>query len=381
MDLSAYDILATAVLLIDTQGRVVHANVAAEEMLGVSRKILHGAQALSLFDDDDVLLRRFPQALRGEHGVLKQTLVTRRRAGEIPVNMTLLPLSDLPWQALMELRPVERDQLLDRHHAMTKERSAQRALLRNLAHEIKNPLGGIRGAAQLLDSELAGPGHAADSGDLREYTQVIVAETRRLGALIDRLIAPQGQALRLSRFNIHEVCERVHTLVRAEFTEQFDILRDYDSSVPDMLGDFERLVQTLLNMARNAGQALTESLPANAAAAALQAPAAGAAGHGQRWQPDEPPRLLLRTRIGHCLYLPHTPGSLAVIISVIDNGPGVPDELRETIFHPLATGRPQGTGLGLNLAQEYAQQHGGLIEFESRPGYTEFRLILPLEVA
>ena len=145
--------------------------------------------------------------------------------------------------------------------------------------------------------------------------------------------------------------------------DQFEIVRDYDSSVPDVTGDLQRLVQALLNMARNAGQALTENSQNGTASNAGK------------------PQLVLRTRIGHCLYLPGNHGGLALILSVIDNGPGVPDALRETIFHPLATGRPQGTGLGLNLAQEYAQQHGGLIEFESRPGHTEFRLILPMEMS
>lgn len=361
MDLSAYDVLSSAVLMLDAQGKVAHANAATEELFEVSRKVLQGVLVLDLFDPDEAFTQRLPGALQGKYGSLRYALIAKARAGDVQVNMTLLPLSDLPWAAVLELRVAERDQLLDRHHAMTRERESQRSLLRNLAHEIKNPLGGIRGAAQLLDDELAE--RLGGTTELREYTNVIVNEASRLAALIDRLIAPQGTALVLSSFNIHEVCERVYTLVRAEFSNQFEIVRDYDSSVPDVRGDFQRLVQALLNMTRNAGQALTESRSDN-----------DLTRYGA-------PKLTLRTRVGRCWYLPDKPGGLAITLSVIDNGPGVPDSLKETVFHPLATGRPAGTGLGLNLAQEYTQQHGGLIEYESKPGHTEFRLNLPMEIS
>jgi len=224
----------------------------------------------------------------------------------------------------------------------------QRESLRNLAHEVKNPLGGIRGAAQLLEAELG-------QGDLREYTSVIVSEADRLRALIDRLIAPQGDSLKMLRFNVHEICERVYTLVRAEFSPVIEVRRDYDASVPDLTGDRERLVQALLNVARNGAQALLEHGSASA------------------------PMLTLRTRIGRQLVLASRPVRMGVVISVIDNGPGIPEALRDKVFHPLVTGRASGTGLGLSLAQEFVQQHGGVIEFDSCAGCTEFRLILPLE--
>jgi len=181
-----------------------------------------------------------------------------------------------------------------------------------------------------------------------------VAEADRLVSLIDRLIAPQGESLVRQHFNIHEVCERVYTLVSAEYGQKIQFVRDYDASVPDVHGDLQRLVQALLNVTRNAAQALTESGTVS-------------------------PRLVLRTRIGRQLMLATRPVRMGVIISVVDNGPGVPAELQEKIFHPLVTGRASGTGLGLSLAQEFMQQHGGVIEFDSHPGHTEFRLILPLE--
>ncbi len=185
-----------------------------------------------------------------------------------------------------------------------------------------------------------------------------MAEADRLGALIDRLIAPQGEGLVTTQFNIHEVCERVYTLVKAEYANQIEFVRDYDASVPEIEGDQPRLVQALLNVVRNAAQALTEQ---------------------RNPDPEAPPCLTLRTRIGRQLTLARQTVRLGVIVSVVDNGPGIATELREKIFHPLVTGRASGSGLGLSLAQEFVQQHGGVIEFDSRPGHTEFRLILPLE--
>ncbi|MBP6020525.1 MAG: PAS domain-containing protein [Burkholderiaceae bacterium] len=348
-DIEAYDLLATAVLLLDDHGFVVHANSSAEEFFGLSRKHLLGLEGRTLFQVDEALAARFFDAVNGKFGVLRQNLSVRRLGTVALASLTIVPLDHQPWAALLEIRT-----LLDRTQKLSKELKVQRESLRNLAHEVKNPLGGLRGAAQLLESEL-------NSASLREYTSVIIAEADRLSALIDRLIAPQGETLKTSHFNIHEVCERVYKLVHAEFGPQIEISRDYDASVPELSGDFSRLVQALLNIVRNAAQALAEQSKTSPDHAAL---------HG---------KLILRTRIGRQLALAMRPVRMGVIVSVIDNGPGVPDELHEKIFHPLVTGRANGTGLGLSLAQEFVQQHGGAVEFDSHPGHTEFRLILPLE--
>lgn len=350
MDLASYDMLASTILLLNSQGEVEYANAPAQELLGLPRKQLVGLFGYSLFNADAALESRFLDAINGKFGVLRQDLFIDRLGSTLPVSLTIVPLADRPWAALLEVRAVERHVLLDRSRHLAKELGAQRESLRNLAHEVKNPLGGIRGAAQLLDAELG-------SESLREYTGVIIAEVDRLGALIDRLIAPQAFPLLTARFNIHEICERVYTLISTEFGAQIELARDYDASAPELLGDSARLLQALLNMTRNAAQALTE----------------GRAVAGSR--------LVLRTRIGHRLVLASGPARMGVVVSVIDNGPGVPDELRDKIFHPLVTGRADGTGLGLSLAQEFVQQHGGIIEFESRPGCTEFRMLLPLERA
>ena len=239
--------------------------------------------------------------------------------------------------------------MIERNLHLSQELDVQRESLRNLAHEVKNPLGGIRGAAQLLEAEL-------DDGSLREYTRVIMSEADRLSGLVDRLIAPQRQALEAARFNIHEICERVYTLLQAEYGPRLEIVRDYDASAPDLMGDRERLLQALLNIARNAAQALTEDASVKA------------------------PQLTLRTRIGRGLILARRSVRMGIVVSVIDNGPGVPEALHDKIFHPLVTGRASGTGLGLSLAQEFVQQHGGVVEFDSTAGHTEFRMILPLEL-
>lgn len=376
MDVSAYDLLSTAVLLLDAQGRIDHANTAAEELFGSSRRLLKGQRAADLLGDDETLHARLMQAVAGKFGILRQPLSVSRSgaAAPVPVNVAVVPLRDGRWAALVEVRIVEQHMLIERHQQLGKELAAQRETLRNLAHEVKNPLGGIRGAAQLLDTELGEHG-------LREYTRVVIAEADRLAHLVDRLIAPQGASLRRERLNIHEICERVRMLVAAEFTS-ITIRCDYDASLPELNGDFSRLLQAMLNIARNAAQALTEQADladlAQRAAAAKDA-ATGSVGPDRPATAPAAPQLLLRTRVARQVLLAESQAPLAVVVSVIDNGPGVPPELADKLFHPLVTGRAAGTGLGLSLAQEFVLQHGGLLECDSKPGHTEFRMILPLE--
>lgn len=345
-----YDLLATAILALDESGLVLGANVAAQELFGLSQRQLNGVDAKIMFTAEAELESRFDDALLGRYGVLSLATLARTQGGDLPVGVTITPVEHPVWAALIEVRSLEHQGAPDRTQQLSKELQVQRESLRNLAHEIKNPLGGIRGAAQLLEAELG-------QGPLREYTSVIVGEVDRLRGLVDRLIAPQGDSLKMTRFNIHEICERVFTLLRAEFSPAVQVLRDYDASVPELSGDRERLVQALLNVARNGAQALIEDKSMDA------------------------PTLTLRTRIGRQLVLASRPVRMGVIVSVIDNGPGVPEGLRDKVFHPLVTGRASGTGLGLSLAQEFVQQHGGVIDFESSAGRTEFRLILPLEPA
>ena len=224
---------------------------------------------------------------------------------------------------------------------------ANKELIRNLAHEIKNPLGGIRGAAQLLQMEI-------DSRELTEYTQVIIHEADRLQALVDRLLAPHRRPHQVGDVNIHEVCERVRSLILAEFPKGLKVRRDYDTSIPEIRGDREQLIQAVLNIAHNAAQALADRVAAGDA------------------------EITMRTRIARQVTFGKQRYRLALELHVIDNGPGVPDSIKERIFYPLVTGRDGGSGLGLTLAQNFVQQHHGLIECDSVPGRTDFKILIPL---
>ncbi|HEU0229073.1 MAG TPA: nitrogen regulation protein NR(II) [Burkholderiaceae bacterium] len=348
MDPAALDLLSTGVVLLDEQAAIRHVNVSTEELIGRSRRQLLGSAGDAWFEADAGWKSHFARAVRGELGVVSQD-VPVLRSGRM-LNLSIVPLHAQPWAAVLELRPVDQHAALERQQLLARELDVQRESLRNLAHEIKNPLGGLRGAAQLVEAEFDVPG-------LRDYTRVIIAEADRLSTLVDRLLVSQGQPRLTEKFNVHEICERVYTLVAAEFGADVRLLRDYDASVPDLRGDASRLLQSLLNIVRNAAQALVENPSAI-----------------QRC-------VIVRTRVGRQPAMPAHGGALGLIISVVDNGPGVPVELRDRIFHPLVTGRAQGTGLGLSLAQEYVQQMGGLLEFDSDPGHTEFRLILSLERA
>ena len=343
----AFDLLSTTVLLLNSTGEVVEANAAAEVMFGRSRRNLVGQPAAFLFDRDKALAHSIQQACRGEVADCRQFARVRRGVETVEVAVTSVALSQPLWSALIEIKDLEQRVLADRSSRLVDEIDTQHELLRNLAHEVKNPLGGLRGAAQLLESELPDPA-------LREYTSVIISEADRLQALVDRLAAPQRMPVQWQAVNIHEICERVCALVRAEFRE-VALLRDYDASMPEFRADPARVMQALLNIVRNAAQVMTG------------------------FQPTQSPHITIKTRIARQVLLRHKQHRLAAVVTVIDNGPGVPESLKERIFHPLVTGRDGGTGLGLSLAQDFIQQHGGVIEFESQPGHTEFRLQLPME--
>ena len=343
----AFDLLSTTVLLLNSTGEVVEANAAAEVMFGRSRRNLLGQPAAFLFDREKALAHSIQQACRGEVADCRQFARVRRGVETVEVAVTSVALSQPLWSALIEIKDLEQRVLADRSSRLVDEIDTQHELLRNLAHEVKNPLGGLRGAAQLLESELPDPA-------LREYTSVIISEADRLQALVDRLAAPQRMPVQWQAVNIHEICERVCALVRAEFRE-VALLRDYDASMPEFRADPARVMQALLNIVRNAAQVMTG------------------------FQPTQSPHITIKTRIARQVLLRHKQHRLAAVVTVIDNGPGVPESLKERIFHPLVTGRDGGTGLGLSLAQDFIQQHGGVIEFESQPGHTEFRLQLPME--
>ncbi|MET0349770.1 MAG: nitrogen regulation protein NR(II), partial [Rhizobacter sp.] len=248
---------------------------------------------------------------------------------------------------VLEFRELQQQMKIAREAKIQEQQEANRELIRNLAHEIKNPLGGIRGAAQLLEMEV-------ESRALTEYTQVIINEADRLQALVDRLLAPHRKPHVVSDVNIHEVCERVRSLILAEFPRGLQVRRDYDISIPDFRGDREQLIQAVLNIAHNAAQALVERI---------------AQGDGH---------IILRTRIARQVTLGKQRYRLALELHIEDNGPGIPESIRDRIFYPLVSGRDGGSGLGLTLAQTFVQQHQGMIECESQPGQTIFKIVIPL---
>ena len=248
---------------------------------------------------------------------------------------------------IVEMVPLEQQTRQDREERLAEQAQTNKELIRNLAHEIKNPLGGIRGAAQLLEMEM-------DSPEMTEYTQVIIHEADRLQSLVDRLLAPHRRPHMVGDVNIHEVCERVRSLIMAEFPRGLKVMRDYDISIPEFRGDREQLIQTVLNIAHNACQALAERI-ANTDA-----------------------ELTFRSRVTRQVTFGKQRYRLALELHVIDNGPGVPDSIRDRIFYPLVSGREGGSGLGLTLAQTFVQQHHGLIEVDSVPGRTDFKILIPL---
>ncbi|ARP76391.1 nitrogen regulation protein NR(II) [Bordetella genomosp. 6] len=350
-NVDAFDLLATSVFLLNERGHIEYANAAAEDLFGRSRKQLRGLSAATLFDNPEDLQSAIDSAAAGKFADVRQLASLRRVVESVEVTVTTVSLSGQAWPVLIETREIEQRVLADRNQRLVDEIESHRELLRNLAHEVKNPLGGLRGAAQLLEAELP-------SAALAEYTQVIITEADRLQALVDRLSGPQRVPLAARPVNIHEICERVCALIQAEFRDAVELVRDYDASMPELRGDAARLMQAVLNVARNAAQELVQQQPG------ADVPA---------------PRVVLRTRVARQVMLAHRQHRLALVVSVLDNGPGVPEHIRERIFHPLVTARAGGTGLGLSLAQDFVQQHGGIIEFESRAQHTEFRLVLPME--
>jgi len=334
--------LATAVILLDDESRVVYLNPAAEHLFDVSGKNLRGLPMQQVFTHTEQLASAIQQAVQNNASFIEHDLTLGTHAhGRLHLRCAATPLQLARRYLLLEFHPMDRPLKLAREEQMLDQTQANRLLLRNLAHEIKNPLGGIRGAAQLLEQELEKPA-------LREYTYVIVQEADRLRSLMEKLLSPQN-ASHYSALNIHEVLERVRSVVLAEMPEGLVIRRDYDISLPALIGDKEQLIQVMLNIVRNAAQAMQ--------------------GSGL---------IVLRTRIARQVTLIKRRHRLAVMVQIIDNGPGIPAELQDKIFYPLVSGRADGHGLGLTLAQDFVSQHHGTIEFDSEPGRTCFTVLLPL---
>lgn len=337
------DLLDTPVFIVHGDGHLVFANPASESLLGLSRRELLRHRLQQLFHPADALEQALHTALEHNASYIEHDLeliaVQSGQPLHLAVNVT--PLDNGSGEALIELRSLDQQLKIVNEERRLLQHQANRELIRNLAHEIKNPLGGIRGAAQLLEHELQ------DRPDLKEYTGVIKEEALRLQSLVDRMLAPHRRHV-ATEVNIHEVLERVRSIALAEYPQGLAIIRDYDVSLPALIADKEQLIQVVLNIVKNAIQAIK--------------------GTGQ---------LVLRTRVARQATLARKRYALALKLQIIDNGPGIPEEIRDHLFTPLVTGRAEGTGLGLTLAQAFVHQHGGNIEFDSRPGHTCFTVLLP----
>ena len=343
----AFDLLATLVAVVTPAGEVLFANAALEDALGSSRRTIEGSSFPQHFTEPQALRNALSGVGSNEYAALRYDAWLVRHTAEPMQVHVVVAQTERPGEIVVELLPLEQQARQEREERLLDQVQANKELIRNLAHEIKNPLGGIRGAAQLLELEI-------DSRDLKEYTRVIIHEADRLQTLVDRLLAPHRRPHVVGDVNIHEVCERVRSLMVAEFPRGLKVIREYDISLPEFRGDKEQLIQVVLNIVRNACEAMHERI---------------AAGDAQ---------IVLRTRVARQVTFGKQRYRLALELHVIDNGPGVPPAIKDRIFYPLVSGREGGSGLGLTLAQTFVQQHHGSIECDSVPGRTDFKILIPL---
>jgi two-component system, NtrC family, nitrogen regulation sensor histidine kinase GlnL len=339
------DNLSTAVVLLNENLLIHELNPAAENLLGISKRRALRTPLLPLVDDDeefrDTLLRALDStATYAIELRLGPTEVhTDHRTIDCRVSVIGADAEDV--RILIELNDVSRRSKINREQALIIQHGAGRQMIRQLAHEIKNPLGGLRGAAQLLDRQL-------HDEDLHEYTSVIISEADRLVDLVDTLLGPGGPSNKQA-VNVHELLEYVMRVIQPEAGDKLTIRRDYDPGLPLMHLDRDQILQALLNLVRNAVTALN--------------------GHGE---------ITLRSRAVMNFTIGETRHRVVASIEIEDDGPGIPAELQDAVFYPLVTSRPDGTGLGLPTAQELISRHGGLIEFESQPGRTTFFIRIPI---
>jgi len=337
--------LSTAIILVNSRLQIVALNLAAENLFRVSQHQMQQEPLAALLNLDTNLAQQLQHSsAQQESFTSRDTRIQQPNGRQLWVDLTVTSVDEQGSLAL-EIQPLGRMKRLTQEARMVTQQQASSNLVRNLAHEIKNPLGGIRGAAQLLERELPPEQH--------EFTHIIISEADRLRDLVDRLLGPQRQAQKLA-CNIHQLLDKIDQLLRAEAGSRIRIVRDYDPSLPELLIDANQLTQVFLNIGRNALQAVLEN----------------AIDDGQ---------IVLKTRAVRRFTIGHTCHRLVCCISISDNGPGIAAEFKEEIFLPMVTHRAQGTGLGLSIAQSLVQQHQGLIEYDSHAGRTCFNIYLPME--
>jgi two-component system nitrogen regulation sensor histidine kinase GlnL len=343
--------VTTAIILIDATLSIRYVNPAAENLLACSKTRMLGESCLPLFEAEPYFAEQLKTALSTQHPFTHRDLPLHMPGRSSPtLDCTVNPMMWQDGTATLLIELAEKDRLsrISRDQALLSTHNATRLLLKGVAHEVKNPLGGILGAAQLMKREI-GDDH------LQEDLDVIIQETDRLKNLVDRMLGPRELPF-YEPTNIHEMMEHVLHVLRAEGIGNILIYRDYDVSLPDITADRDRLIQAFLNILRNAVQVLQEQTDANR------------------------PTINIQTRILRQFTLSGKRHRLALCVKITDNGPGIPETLMESIFLPMVTSRAEGNGLGLSIAQDIMNQHAGLIECDSKPGNTTFTIILPLEV-
>lgn len=336
--------LTTAVVVLDEDLRVGYLNGAAENLLGLSQRQAAGRSIAELVVPADELIDLCRRTLETGLTFTRRELVARVAEREVVLDCRAAPLERGEGRLVLELLDAHTDRQIRREAELVTQRRISRRIIRQLAHEVKNPLGGLRGAAQLLERQLP-------AAELKAYTRVIIDEADRLAALVDGILRAGGRP-KEKMVNLHEITEHVANLIHGEKAPGVEIRRDYDPSLPPIWIDKDQMIQAFLNLARNALQAL------------------GARGH-----------LVMRTRALSNYTVAGERHRLVLSAEVEDDGPGIAEELKETIFYPLVSGRDTGTGLGLTIAQDLVSRNGGLIEFDSRPGRTVFQVRLPVRSA
>ncbi|MCD8340367.1 MAG: ATP-binding protein [Burkholderiales bacterium] len=344
------DLLTTGILIVDMKGKIKGTNVACEDMTGKSGKVLYGMKASAFFREVPEWLSAY-MASKSPSFMIPSELVEMYLGpnATLQVYVSVHPVPDDPELLILEIFHAQKALKLNHLRHMSELSENTRRLLRNLAHEIKNPLGGIRGAAQLLQSEL-------DDNEHKEFTKIVISEADRLQALVDKLLAPYRHAYKPVPINIHEILERVRKLIESEFPVGLQVVRDYDVSVPNIKGDRGQLTQIFLNLMRNSAEALQEEMAEGIA------------------------KITLVTRVAHHVMIGSIRHKAALNVHVIDNGEGIPPKIIESIFYPLVSGKESGSGLGLSLVQSFVEQHEGSIEVESQKGRTDFSLMFPLDL-
>ena len=346
------DNLSTAIILVDDKLHVSYLNPSAEMLLAISRSKAVGHPLEAIFIDSlggDIILK-MAKTLKTAHPFTKREAHLRVGINEVVVDYTVAPLLSPhePPALLIEMQQIDRLLRISREESILANHQVTKQLVRGVAHEIKNPLGGIRGAAQLL-------ARALPDNNLREYTSIIIEEADRLRNLADRMLGPR-KLPDLQAVNIHECLERVRSLILVEAEGEVNVVRDYDLSLPELTADPDQLIQALLNITGNALQALRENS-----------------------KQTQPPQIILRTRAQRQFTIGAIRHRLVLRLDIIDNGPGIPPSLIDSIFYPMVTGRASGSGLGLSISQDIIHLYHGLIECESRSGQTIFSIFLPLE--